>query len=772
MKKNIFLLLLVSFVSFAYGSPIPSFNLEFIESSNKKVYADNNLTGTLIGNTVFQSGYIDNVDFSGMCDYITLPSRSSGVKFDFPKNNNIISQNGFSVSFWANISKNQYLYAVFLQALDVNNNKVFEINSYTSDGDKKKGLSFVDNASSYNDSNSVFQYDKWHYIAITYNANNKSLVIYENGKPYKNITISSNAALNKIKTLYIGTTKSSSYGLIGSIDEIKIYNKPLSLKDVYAIYNNEKNYKNYDGSTRTCVNEVCTLVSTIESDPLSDIFGKSVFTKKKNIFNCQHIKEKRGSCISEDKSTNIKIPEIKKKIAYIDTLEGGDLGDIAAIASAETMAQSLFSGWKGYCVQGLDEDFSWVSDPYFWGSVALSYASGSLGSGSSAGSAAGKTAGSAAGSAAGNAASNAAGNAAAKEAAKQTIKEAAKKEMFKKMASYAICVAQAGIDIGEMSQHKDVPCDPVDEICDVKSSSYDDQYYTLSEQQYNDMLAENPSFADYIKVTKKADGQVTFMIVYKSFDSSLDTSELEAAKKKAEQKMKQIQYAITGITTAVCLGRTALSGSSYTTAKKGGGDAGVSPADAATAVASVAANAICGPACGAAVQVVGALATSFKKINSCGNKDDATQKGSRHIDTYNANQMGLCREIQTKCKIKSKLGSGCQLHEKYFCCYDSVQTMLLAEQIKAELGLSWAHCTGISLNEFIHINFQKCTNTSGIDGTTLPYDTTYSERKKAFQFKYKCLDYTKYISYIMKITGGRYNKNSIQELITDGIETK
>lgn len=752
--KKIILLILSAII--ACASSTPFFNVEFKASSDRKVYTEtNNSVGEMISSATFKRGSAANVGFSGMCDYLVMPSRSSGVKFDFSKNSNtLISQNGFSVTFWAYISSTQYKYATFLEALDNNNHKIFEINSFTKDGNKQKGLSFYVGSKKSDDSKTLFEYDKWHHISLVYKPNTGKLDIYENGKIYRTENIGKTNIAN-IKTLYVGTTENAAYGLIGNMDEVKIFKTALSGSEVEEIYDNELNYRNYDGSDRECMSKICTLTSSIESDPLSDIFGKSVFTKKKNIFTCQYIKEKRGSCSAEDVSTKIKLPEIKRPISYIDTLEGGDLGQIAAIASAETMAESIFSGWKGYCIKGVEEDFSWVSDPYFWGSVALSYASASLASG-----------GSSAGASAAKETTKQVTKETTKQITKETIKEATKKELYKKMAKYAICAAQSGLDLGKMLQNKEVPCDPVDEICDTESKSYDDQAYTLSKQQYNDMLSQNPNFSDYITVTKEADGQVTFMITYNNIDDSLDTTELDNAKKKAEEQMRKIQEACIAFSAALCVGKTALGYSSSHTTSTTDNDAGISAADTAKAIVSTAATAICGPACGAAAQVVGALATSFKQVNTCGNKDDATEKGSRHIDTYNANQMHLCRETRDVCKEKSKVGSGCQLHAKYFCCYDSVSTLLLAEQIKSELGVGWEHCTGFSLNEFIHINFQTCSNTSGIDGTTLPYNATYAQRKQAFQFQDKCLDYTKYIDYIMRTTGGRYNKDSIQELIT------
>ena len=487
-----------------------------------------------------------------------------------------------------------------------------------------------------------------------------------------------------------------------------------------------------------------------ESDPIADIYGKEIFTKNKFTYTCTIATEKRGICTKfDDKSVNYKIPGLKEKGAYINTFAGGRLQDIAAIASAESFANSIMSGWKGYCIKGLQADFSWMSDPYFWASMALSFAGGEL---------------AASGATTANQATTAAikagetqGKTVTGTMINQAIKDAAKKELLKKMASYALCAAQSGLDLSKMAQAADaIPCDPVDQICSEKSKSYDDQTYTFSETDYNDMLKKNPQYSNVLHVTSRKNGKVSCIIVPPPAKNGQNSTEAAEAAKSARKEMQQVQQMMIGMSAAVCAGKVALTGSSTTTENTGSNDNGFSTADAAKMIVSAAASMLCGPICGAAAQAIGALATSWTPVNSCTSESDAKSQGDRHEATYKARRMDLCDFTFKSCVQKSTVGSGCQLSGYHYCCYDSALAKILAEQVKAQYALGWQHCTGISLNELMHINFSSCKDTSGVDGTTLPYKASYADRKNAFQAKDKCIDYREYVTYIKKMTGGRF----------------
>lgn len=110
----------------------------------------------------------------------------------------------------------------------------------------------------------------------------------------------------------------------------------------------------------------------------------------------------------------------------------------------------------------------------------------------------------------------------------------------------------------------------------------------------------------------------------------INQDEIDAAMEEAKKKMQQIQAVYIGVTATACIGGVATNHG--VNISSGGTSDGISGADAVGAVLSMAGNALCGPPCGADAKVVTKLATSFKKIDSCEDRGDAKEKGSRHAE--------------------------------------------------------------------------------------------------------------------------------------------
>ncbi len=92
--------------------------------------------------------------------------------------------------------------------------------------------------------------NEWFHLAITYDAKNKDLKIYYNGELKKEET-NFTTPLNTQNKMFLG--KEGRYYLNGYLDEVKIYNQALSEDQIQAIYDNEKDGKNYDGTNRICL---------------------------------------------------------------------------------------------------------------------------------------------------------------------------------------------------------------------------------------------------------------------------------------------------------------------------------------------------------------------------------------------------------------------------------------------------------------------------------------------------------------------------------------
>lgn len=95
--------------------------------------------------------------------------------------------------------------------------------------------------------------DGWTHIAGVYNGS--SLILYKNG-----IEIGSSSDSNGITDsndpIRIAFDDPKDGTLKGNVDEVKFWNRALSANEVFELYQNESNGKNYDGTDRTC--PICT----------------------------------------------------------------------------------------------------------------------------------------------------------------------------------------------------------------------------------------------------------------------------------------------------------------------------------------------------------------------------------------------------------------------------------------------------------------------------------------------------------------------------------
>lgn len=94
----------------------------------------------------------------------------------------------------------------------------------------------------------------WRHVVLTRNAASGALQIYINGV----LNASGTGGTGTIGTSFSSIGKIEDTGgtptyFNGSLDEIKIFDRVLSGSDIAAIYANESASKNYDGSTRTCI---------------------------------------------------------------------------------------------------------------------------------------------------------------------------------------------------------------------------------------------------------------------------------------------------------------------------------------------------------------------------------------------------------------------------------------------------------------------------------------------------------------------------------------
>lgn len=79
---------------------------------------------------------------------------------------------------------------------------------------------------------------QWVFVAFVYRDSDQSVRFYWNGNPSGNSNYALPMKTTGWSVLYIGSYSGSTYHSIGLIDEVKIYNRALSAKQILALYNN------------------------------------------------------------------------------------------------------------------------------------------------------------------------------------------------------------------------------------------------------------------------------------------------------------------------------------------------------------------------------------------------------------------------------------------------------------------------------------------------------------------------------------------------------
>ena len=533
---------------------------------------------------------------------------------------------------------------------------------------------------------------------------------------------------------------------------------------------------------------------------VGDTRGNSILTKREEIRDCNITKTVQGECI---KWKNEKATQNIPQEAYngYDTKDYSDtVGSLFAATGAYDQMEHLWSGFRGYCVEGTLQDFDWASDPMFWAGLVMSYlmAGGEAGSVSE-GVNQGLTE---TGKAAATEGTKEAAQTAAAEAVKQTATEAAN-EVYKNLGkclvsgSYNLVTATANF-MSDGSGAAAEDCDPIDEICEDEESKEDQSdIKTMDRTQFDDMVdsfaEEGKNLYDFVVIID--DGASTGIITFKMIKPSqaqgaqeMDNEAMEDLKEKIKLVNLAMDMSIAAGGMAACLytGGSIGDGTSQKNAHDKGDDrASVDTAvNAAISLGSKLIPPPAGPIVGAVLKILYAFATSFTPVDSCNDKDDAEAQGSRHVKTQKSLQYNLCRPLYDTCEDEWLWG-GCCLTGFNYCCYDQLLTKVLVEQIKAELGRGWSNCTGISLRDLKFISFRQCTEAEmadGLDGahqygmTKNPnsdngnavignkdYNQPIWDPQDAFQYKHTCMDLTEFKDYLQDILGENIDQDTFED---------
>ncbi len=523
--------------------------------------------------------------------------------------------------------------------------------------------------------------------------------------------------------------------------------------------------------------ESCVTKDSDTYFPVGDERGRSVLTRFEVNRDCNITKTVQGACLeweTKHEKINMKLTDYD---VYRSSNNEGAIGSFFGMVGAYDQIEHLWSGWKGYCETGTKTDFSWAADPMFWASQVASMAmSGSAGgdAGASAGASAGANAGASAGETTFNQSIQKAG-----EASSDALVELGKQAGVEMTKATAKCSIAAGVDFATdlysyMNTDKTKECDPIDEFCGETESekTQESDIFTLDRIQYEDIIEDNPQFADYIVILDEQDDILTCRYK-KSYEmegmENMSQEELEAMQEKMRTTQLQMSMAVTTAKLASCVASDGAVGDNVSTAPSSD-DGRLSVKDGlSTAISAIPAEWLgpYGALIKVGLQVCLEFATSFKDIDTCHNKEDATQAGSRHEKTQESLPYDLCHLVDQKCVQKDFWGKGCGLEGFDYCCYDQILTKVLVEQLKAQLGRDWAHCTGITLRDLNYVSFRQCTDAemhNGFDGSK---KIGIYNPQGSFQYINKCIDLTEFKDFLQAQIGEEIDMSDFDRMFDD-----
>lgn len=566
---------------------------------------------------------------------------------------------------------------------------------------------------------------------------------------------------------------------------------------------------------------VCDTPVVTEYFPLGDTRGVTLLTKKEEVRNCEVTIIEQGKCLRWSETEVDRSITPGKYDTYSSKNYGDTLGELLAALGAYDQIEHIWSGWKGYCEIGTKSDFSWAEDPMFWASMAMSFLMQSTtpaepgveGSGgfltdtpvgegvNGAANSAGTTIGDVSQSTGSDALSNGAENAGQQaldtgldngsitSAAQWDSAIQAGTETF--YTNIGRCVMAAGFEVlttaYEFTADKDnggLECDPVDEVCGTGAevSTSESDVLTMDEVQFNDLVQQFATMSppeniyDYVYVIPPSpkEGIVTYRM--KQLNEFNDVAAMDqAALEDLQNKMKEMQAFVSLAATAASLAYCVGSGGSGDVGQPSTGDDRATLRAGATAAINFAAKFIpqpYGPIIAAVLKIALYVATSFRSIDSCHNEDDAKEINKRHERTQKALKFDLCHLVKIECAEESMLAGSflqneCVLDGYHYCCYDQMLSKILIEQLKAQLGRDWAHCTGISIRDLNYVSFKQCSSADMAKGFDGAHKVGNYNPKGSYQYIGHCIDMTDFKDYLSATAGLEIDMSDFKDFWND-----
>lgn len=465
--------------------------------------------------------------------------------------------------------------------------------------------------------------------------------------------------------------------------------------------------------------EDCVIIQEQNFGAIGDTSGKDIYTKVEYTYECNTTTMVKGECAEwrVDSNRHMALPE-DKPVVFKDEDFSGGLGQLALIFAGYSQLDHIWSGWKGICYDGVLEDFSWMSDPFMWASL-IAQAMGA---------------------------------------------DAKEMKEFSEYAGYAQCAVQMGAAIGSAVQNyteDEIPCDPIDEFCGDENEDSDENVMSVTKEAYDNLVADNPSYSEYIDIVDQQ-GDIYIIKIVQPIDDTAQQAAAEAA--EAMEEIKQIMLAIESAFIAYDA-YSCFSAAGDGTQNIGGSSNDTNPVQKAITggVSRAIAATGCVP-CSIAFTLAVNLVNSFNDVDTCNDKDDAQEQGTRHIATYAHKTEDMCHFIRKK----TEEGIFTELDKFFYCCYDDVFSRILAEQVKAQYAKDWSSCSDITLKEVINIKMTPCSEGMlGVDPETIAWDASYEQRQEAIQYRNKCIDFSELKAYLSEKFNANIDEGMIYEQLED-----
>ena len=360
----------------------------------------------------------------------------------------------------------------------------------------------------------------------------------------------------------------------------------------------------------------------------------------------------------------------------------------------------------------------------------------------------------------------------------------------------------------DASDASGLSCDPVDEVCDASANSNSStaggvgqDVLTADETTFNeavenftknqDKSATKKNFYDYIEVIKIENKIVYYRFKMNSeipgMENVQNNKELESLEQSLKETRLALSLTMSTASMAGCMmgvnghdGKTTVNS---TTGKNSGNRMDARQIGGMVIDQLAKFMGPYGPIIALVAKLILQTATSFTKVDTCHNEQDAQEAGRRHQQTQKSLEFNLCHLIKKKCIESNALaklfkgGGKCTLMGYWYCCYDQILTKTLVTQLKAQLGRDYTHCTGITLRDLNYVSLRQCTKAemaSGIDGAREFEDPNKYDPTKTFQYKNKCVDMGEFLAYLQSTVGTDVSITDFQnywnDLTTQGTE--